>query len=238
LTQSTTGEAIVDRIFRREVSKAVRSSTILYIINAIGFLVIGRASIFFFPSSSLGQAESVLDAYVGAIAVYAVLVYFLTRSRSRVDLGVHFYVLGLLGLAGGGLLFIFGSIGFLSAGYWSRQFRGTNGMKCVRDNGDVVAFGQESLVCTKCSRLVKIGLDLPRRWIYGGIGLVVAGIILYFSTLIVPTVASLIYAPLNIPFVFVFDGALLSFEPLYVQRMFFGGGYVRLPPGASEPGPS
>jgi hypothetical protein len=238
LIQSTIGEAIVERILRREVSKAVRGSTILYIINAIGFLLIGRVSIFFLSFSILGQAELVLEGYVGAIALYAVVVYFLTRMRSRAGRGVHFYLLGLLGLTGGGLLFIFGSIGFLSAGYWSRQFRGTSGMKCVKDNGNVVAFGQESLACTKCSRLVRIGFDLPRRWVYGGIGLLLAGIILYFSTLVVPTLASLISTPLNIPLILVFDGALLIFEPLYVQKMVFGGGYVRLPPGANEPEPS
>src|SRR5207247_10687325 len=66
---------------------------------------------------------------------------------------------------------------------------------------------------------------------------VLAGISLYFSASAVPMIASLAYVILNVPLVLVFDGAMLLFVPLYVQRTFFGGGYVRLPPEASEPRP-
>jgi hypothetical protein len=230
LSQSDTGEAVFDRILRNELSKATRSSALLYVVNAMGYLVVGRALLFFFPSSISSPEETVLDAYVGAIAAYAVIIYLVTRSQKRVGLAAHFYSLGILGLTGVGVLFAFGSIGFLSGGYWLGQSRRAGDMKCIRDNGHVAVFGQDSLVCTRCSRLVKIGLDLPRRWFYTGIGLVLIGLVLYFFASAMPSFSNLLYAVLNIPFVLVLDGMILVLEPLYVQRVIFGGGYVRLPP--------
>ena len=238
MSESNSDKALFDRIFGKELSKAVRRSTLLYLVNAVGYFLIGRALIFFFPSSLSGLEETVLVAYFSTIASYAVIIYFATRSRHYSGLGVHLNILGFLGLSGGGAFFAFGSIGFLSAAYWLGQSHRIGGMRCVRDNGHVVAFGQDSFVCTSCSRLVKIGLDLPRRWIYTGIGFVLAGISLYFLASAVPMIASLAYVILNVPLVLVFDGAMLLFVPLYVQRTFFGGGYVRLPPEASEPRPA
>src|SRR5207247_7713716 len=99
---------------------------------------------------------TVLEAYFRAISAYAFIIYFVTRARQHGGLRVHLNALGLLGLTGGGVFFAFGSIGFLSAAYWLRQSHRNGGMRCVRDNGHVVAFGQDSFVCTSCSRLVRL----------------------------------------------------------------------------------
>ena len=237
LSRSGSDADLVDRIFRKELSKALRSASILYLVNAAGIFLIGRGLLFFFPSSPLGGVETFLDVYVAAIAIYGVIVYFVSRSRRGSGMRVHSYVLGILGLTGGGVFFAIGAIGFLSAGYWLGQFQGSNGMKCVRDGGEVAAFGQESLVCTKCSKLVKIGLDLPRRWTYTGIGLMITGIALYFTASIVPAFASPSYAYLNVPLILIFDGVILAVEPLYFRRTLLGSGYVRMPPQPSPPGP-
>jgi len=103
-------------------------------------------------------------------------------------------------------------------------------MKCTLENGDIVAFGDQRLVCTTCSKLVKIGRDLPRSWTYAGVGLVIAGASTYFLDLIVPTLSSLLYTGVNTPLLLVLDGVVLLFDLLLSQMGLSGGGYVRLPP--------
>jgi len=107
-------------------------------------------------------------------------------------------------------------------------------MKCTRENGDIVAFGDQRLVCTTCSKLVKIGRDLPRSWTYAGVGLIVAGASAYFLDLIIPTLSSLLYTGVNIPLLLVLDGVVLLFELFFSQMGLSGGGYVRLPPEATR----
>ena len=236
--QSSPDAELVDRIFRRELSKALRSASILYLVNAAGIFLIGSGLRFFFPFWPVGQSETFLEVFFAAVAIYGVIAYFLSRSRRGAGLRAHAYVLGILGLTGGGIFFALGAIGFLSAGYWLGQFQGSSGMKCVRDGGEVVAFGQESLVCRRCSKLVKIGLDLPRRLTFTGLGLINTGVALFLLASIMPVFAGLFYASVNVPLVLILDGVFLSLEPLYLQRTLFGGGYVRLPPDPSSPGPA
>ena len=182
---------------------------------------------FSYPS---GEIQTVLGALIVASSLYAVVIYLVTRSRQSSGLAVNFYLLGLLGLAVGGFLAVWGAAGFLSAGYWTRQYLASRRMKCTRENGDVVAFGDQRLVCTTCSKLVKIGRDLPRIWTYAGVGLIVAGASTYFLDLIVPTLSSLLYAGVNIPLLLVLDGVVLLFDLFFSQMGLSGGGYVRLPP--------
>src|SRR5205809_4901454 len=100
LSESDFDKALFDRILRKELSKAVRSSTLLYFVNAVGFFLIRGALIFFLPSSLSGLEETVLEAYFGAIAAYAVIIYFVTRARQHGGLRVHLNAVGLLGLTG------------------------------------------------------------------------------------------------------------------------------------------
>ncbi len=229
LSQSNPDE-LLDRIFRKELLSAVRGSAILYIISALGYFLIRGASTFFLPFSyPRGDIQTVLGALIVASSVYAVVIYLVTRSRQSSGLVVNFYLLGLLGLAEGGFLAVWGAACFLSAGYWTRQHRGSRRMKCTLENGDIVAFGDQRLVCTTCSKLVKIGRDLPRSWTYAGVGLVIAGASTYFLDLIVPTLSSLLYTGVNTPLLLVLDGVVLLFDLLLSQMGLSGGGYVRLP---------
>ena len=190
---------------------------------------------FFLPFSyPRGEIQTVLGAVIVASSVYAVVIYLVTRSRQSSGLDVNFYLLDLLGLAVGGFLAVWGAAGFPSAGYWTRQYPGSRRMKCTRENGDVVAFGDQRLVCTTWSRLVKIGRDLSRRWTYAGVGLIVAGASAYFLDLIVPTLSSLLYTGVNIPVLLVLDGVVLLFELFFSHMGLSGGGYVRLPPEATR----
>lgn len=217
-------------MFSRELLKAVRSATLLYNANFAVSVVLVRVLTLFIPYPVSGTVLSVLEVYSGAIAAYASIVYLVTRSRKSSRLGSHFYFLGLLGLAGSGVLCILGSVGFLSSGYWTRELGRTDGMRCARDRGQVVAFGEQSLVCKQCSRLVKIGLDLPRSWSYVGLVLLAAGIIAYALSAAFPSFALVVSSSLNVPFILGFDGVALLILPSYVQRTLLGGGYVRLPP--------
>ncbi len=236
MSQSSSGEAL-DRIVQRDVSKVARNSTILYVLNAIAVIVGARViSALFRGFSYPGQFETFADGLVSIIALYAIVVFFWTRSRLSRGAGIHFYVLGILGLIGGALLFAFGGVQFLGAGYWVRQFKGAGTPKCARDGGSVVAYGEESLVCIRCSRLVRIQFDIPRKWTYAGVVILLAGIAWLSLVSVVPGVASLT-GPVSLGNVLLIDG--ISFlGTWFAQLSYLGGGNVRLPPGVGEAGMS
>lgn len=236
LSQSSSREAL-DRIVQRDISKVARNSTILYVLNAIAVIIGARViSAIFRGFSYPGQFETVADGLVTIIALYAVIVFFWTRSRLSRGMGIHFYILGVLGLTGGALLFAWGAVQFLSGGYWVRQFKGERGPRCARDGGSVVMYGEDSLVCTRCSRLVRIMYDLPRKWTYAGLGMLLAGIAWLSLVSVAPDAASLT-GPVNLGNVLLIDG--ISFLGIwFAQFTTLGGGNVRLPPGIGEAGTS
>jgi hypothetical protein len=146
-------EDLVSQIVKRDVSKAGRSSTILYLVNAvIVILGSGILSAIFAPYFSIGFLEHLLWLLVTGTAVYAIIVYIRTRSRQSKNLGVHFYILGVLGLCTGTL--------FAS---W----------------GEIAVYGTDKLVNLKTSRLVRIGYSIPRKWRNAGIGWLLGGVVLY-----------------------------------------------------------
>lgn len=236
MSQSASGEAL-DRIVQREVSKVARNSTVLYVLNAIAVIVGARViSAIFRGFSYPGQFETFVDGLLSIIALYAVVVFFWTRSRLSRGIGIHFYALGVLGLIGGALLFAFGGVQFLGTGYWVRQFKGEGTPKCARDGGSVVVYGEDSLVCIRCSKLVRIQFDLPRKWTYAGLVMVLAGIAWLFLVSVAPGVASLT-SPVSVGYVLLIDG--ISFLGTWLaQFTYLGGGNVRLPPGVGEAGTS
>ncbi len=232
MSQSSTGEEAFGRIVRSEVSRVVRGSALQYLANAILLVVFGSVWLYLPSYSPPSLAVNVLSTYQWVVALYAIVVYWWTRSQQNNGLSIHFYLLGLMGLTSSGLFFAFGAVGFLRAGFYRRQFQQGQRPRCVRDGGSIAIFGDKSLVCTTCSRLMKIGYELPRRWNYMGVILLLAGIALYSLATISPTIAGAAYLPLNIPVLLLLDGiALLS--PLYFQRMYLPG-RVRLPPDTVE----
>ncbi len=226
------GENALGRIVRRDVSKAARSSAILYLVSAVLTIVGTRVLSLVWGSSFQGLSESVLDIFVGAVAGYAGLVSLRTRSRPAGSIGFHMYALGLLGLSSGAIFNAFGGVGFLSIGYWMRQFHKNVGMRCGRDGGEIVVLGEDSLVCTKCSRLVRIGYNIPRKWSYAGLALLPGGIALYGLTFFAP-VASVLTYPVNVAGLALLDGVVFL-TTIILQRAYFEG-YVRLPLGHGGP---
>ena len=233
MSHSSSGkpEDALDRIVRRDASKAARSSAILYLVSAVLTILGTRVLILVYGSSFQGLSELIPDIYFGAVAGYAALVYLRTRSPPARSLGLHMYALGLLGLSSGMIFFAFGAIASLSAGYWLQQFHKSVGMRCGRDGGDVVVFGKDSLACTKCSRLIKIGYDIPNKWSYAGLALLPGGITMYGLTFFVPGASILTY-PVNVAGLALLDG-FAFLVTVFLQRTYLGG-YVRLPPGHAD----
>ena len=227
----SSGEDVLGRIIRRDVAKAARDAAILYIVNTgivilfdLTIFLVGTPFLFFFR---LTGYEFVLDSIATAIAVYAVAVFLSTRYRQNALPGVHFFVVGFLGLAVGGLLFSWGGWQFLSTGYWFRQYRKSGVARSPRDNGEIVAYGSESLVNRKTSRFVRIGYDYPRKWVYVGLPAAVIGYVLlsigssfprsFWSTLTT-----------SIGWILVIDG--VSFVGMMFTQNAYLGGFARLPP--------
>lgn len=230
MSQTVGPEELLGQIVRRDVARVVRSSTILYLVNAVIIILAGRLLSSVFTSYySDGFLRTLLDFNAAAIAAYAIIVYIWSRSRQSRNLTIHVYILGLLGLAVGTLLFAWGAVQYLSAGYWLRQYY-SGSCKSGVDGGDVAVYGTDKLVNIKSSRLVRIGFDIPRRWTYVGMGLLLAALVSY-------AVASLLVQVrfYNISFALLIDG--IAFLATWYAEKTYGGGRIRLPestPGSSH----
>lgn len=231
------GDALA-RIVSRDVAKAARGAAVLFIVNTIivvlfdlAFSLLGSPFLYFFTVSGYAW---VLDGIAVGFSVYAIIVFLWARHNQGAGLGLHFYTLGLLGLGVGSLLFSWGAVQFLSAGYWLRQYHKTGVARSARDGGEVVVYGGDSLVNQKTSRPVRIGWDLPKGWVNAGLVGLVIGIVLYYSR----SLLQVSFGPIStsiIGWILFIDG--ISFvTSLFAQNMGLKG-YVRLPPSpGSQPG--
>ncbi len=218
-----------DVIFK-QASPIAKNGFLLYLAQAV-LLIIGTGVLtVLFPSVGGGLWTLALEAYAVLIALYAGAVYLRSRSRFSPGMGNHCYALAILGFGLSGILDSWGGYRFLSLGYWLRQAGKDSAPVCGRDSGEVVVFGPESLACPKCSRVVRVGYDVPRGWVRVGLVALVAGVLLY----------ALGYSPAFNLFYVRYAGNALLFDglafllPLYMQRVYFGG-YVRLPPTNPPP---
>ena len=228
MSRTVAPEDLLGQIVRRDVVRVVRSSTILYLVNAGIVILAGRVLSSIFTSYySDGFLGTLFDFYAAAIAVYAVIVYIWSRSRQSRNLASHVYILGVLGLTLGTLLFAWGAVQYLSAGYWLRQYF-SGRCKSGVDEGEVAVYGTDKLVNTKSSRLVRIGFDIPRRWRYAGMGLLLAALVSY-------TVASLLVQVrfyYNISQALLIDG--IAFLATWYAEKTYAGGRIRLPESTPE----
>jgi hypothetical protein len=224
LSQTVPSEDLLGQIVKREVAKAGRSSTILYLLNAMIVILGGRIlSTIFAPYSSIGFLEYLLWLFVTGIAVYAIIVYVRARSRQSKSLGVHLYILGVLGLCTGTLLSSWGAVEYLSAGYWLRQYYSSGNPKEGADREEVAVYGTDKLVNLKTSKLIRIGYSVPRKWRYAGIVLLLAGVTSYA---LAPFLAlTLLY---GIAQLLLIDG-IVFVSTWYAEKIY--SGRVRLPEG-------
>ncbi len=201
----------------------------LYLVNAILAPVAGFFLVFVFSPifriSPDPVLEIFLEAYAVSITVYAGLVFFRMRSRPSPGLGTHCLVLGVLGFGAGTILFGYAAVGFVSVGHWLRQLR-MAGPRCNRDGSVLVVYGEGSLACRTCSRVIKVGFDLPTRWRNTGFLVFVVGVLLYVLTQIFPVVlfAGILRYVTNALFV---NG--LGFLIFLINPQTMGAGRVRLP---------
>src|SRR5256712_7845117 len=233
MAMSSSGEDVLGRIISRDVAKAAREVAILYTVNTaivilfgLAILLVGTPFLFFFRLSGY---ELIIDSIATAIAICALATFLWARYRQDASRGVHFYVAGVLGLAGGGLFFSWGAWQFLSVGYWLRQYENSGVARSPRDGGEIVAYGSESLVNKKTSRLVRIGFDYPKKWVYAGVPASVVGYVLLslgnsFRGSFWFTITT------SVGWILFIDG--VSFVAMMFNKRAYLGGFVRLPPDA------
>ena len=230
---SGSGGDALSQIIRRDVAKAARGSALLYIVGTIiavlfdlTIFLVGSPFFFFFTVSGYSWLA---DGIAGCFSLYAIVTFLLARHRQSSGLGLHFYALGLLGLAGGSLLFSWGGVQFLSAGYWLRQYHKTGIARSARDGGEVVVYGNDSLVNLKSSKPVRIGWDLPRSWINAGLVALVIGAVLFYSRSLTQVSIGPV-STTSIGLILFIDG--ISFVSTLFAQSRSMKGYVRLPPQA------
>ncbi len=229
---SNAGEDVLGRIIKRDVAKTARGAALLYIVNTIIVILFDLALFlvgtpFFLFFFRLTGYEFILDGIATGIAVYAIVAFLWARHRQGAGLGVHFYVLGLLGLSVGAFLFAWGGVQLLSAGYWLRQYHKSGIAISGRDGGEVAVYGSDSLVSQKSSKLVRIGYDLPSSWVKAGMVALVVGIVLFYSRGLVQASFGIISTS-SIGWLLFIDG--LSFVGTIFAQSMYMKGYVRLPP--------
>src|SRR6266571_7414595 len=235
MAMSSSAEDVLGRIISRDVARATREAAILYTLNTaivilfdFAIFLVGTPFLFFFRLSGY---ELIIDSIATAIAVYALATFLWAHYRQNASRGVHFYIAGFLGLSAGGLLFSWGAWEFLSVGYWLRQYQKSGVARSPRDGGEIVAYGSESLVNRKTSRLVRIGYDYPKKWVYAGVPAAAVGYVLVslsnsFRGSFWFTITT------SIGWILFIDG--VSFVAMMVNQRAYLGGLVRLAPGAGS----
>lgn len=228
--QQTSPDPVRDLV-GREALKVVRKSFLLFLVAAaLSVVVVGALSFVFGGASYPWTGYEEILGFI--IAFYTLIVYLSFKLKNSRGLGIHFYILGVLGLSQGGFLFSWGGESLLSAGYWQRQASSGQGCKCWRDNGDLVVVGGETLACLKCSRRIRIGYDIPKIWNRIGLAAIVVGIALIALYSLLPGIpGGLLITFLG--YLLLFDGLVLGFFPFSTQQSL--GGYVRIPVDQSEP---
>jgi hypothetical protein len=170
--------------------------------------------------------QVLFEAYAATITVYAGLVFYRMRSHPSPKLGTHCLAIGVLGFGAGTVLFGYASVRFLSVGHWLRQLR-TDGPRCNLDNNALVVFGDGNLACRTCSRIVRVGIDVPRRWRKIGFSVFAIGVL--FSAVlaeIFPNTLSVGIPGYIASLIFV-NG--LAFVISSVNPQTMGDGRVRMP---------
>jgi hypothetical protein len=233
-----TGEQVspdpVLELVRREIRNTVRKSFLTYIAGAVlAVVAVGALGLLFGGSGYPWTGFQEIIAFV--VAISAAAVYLLARLKSSKGMGTAFYVLGVLGLGMGGVIFGWGGYSLLSAGYYERQATKNQGCKCWKDGGDIVVVGGESLACLKCSRRIRIGFDVPKLWNRLGLVALAMGIFLQAVYNILPGIPGALFIS-YLGYLLLFDGMILGILPFSYQQSI--GGYVRLPPDPAEPAKS
>lgn len=233
----SSGDAL-GRIIRRDVAKTARGSAVLYIVNTIivilfdlVIVLVGSPFLFFF---TVGGFNWIVDGIAVTVSLYAVAVFLWARHKQGPRLGLHFYMLGLLGLSIGALFFSWGAVQFLSAGYWLRQYHKTGVARSARDGGEVVVYGNNSLVNVKSSKLVRIGWDIPKPWIIAGLlALAVGAVLTNLGSLVQVSIGPV--STRNIGWILFIDG--IGFMGTLLGQGAGLKGYVRLPPSQGTTNP-
>lgn len=235
--QDTSEQASPDPVVElvgKEVLETVRKSFLIYLAAAILSVVVIGAFRFVFGGA--GYPWTGYEEILGFIIAFDTLVvYIWSKLKNSRGLGVHFYILGILGLSQGGFFFSWGGESLLSAGYWQRQASKGQGCKCWRDNGDLVVVGGETLACLKCSRRIRIGYDIPKIWNRIGLGAIVTGIALIALYSLLPGIPGALLV-IFLGYLLLFDGLVLGFFPFSYQQSL--GGYVRIPTDPSDNAPN
>ena len=194
----------------------------------LAIFLVGSPFLFFFRVSGFSWIG---DGIAASLSLYAMVAFLWARHRQSSALGVHFYILGLLGLSIGAIFFAWGALQFLSAGYWLRQYHKTGVARSARDGGEVLVYGNDSLVNVKSSKLVRIGWDLPRSWTIAGLVALAIGAALYNSGNLVQVSISPV-STARIGWILFIDG--LSFITILFAQSTGLKGNVRLQPSEDQ----
>jgi hypothetical protein len=235
----------IEQIISRDAAKIFRSALSGDIVNTV--LVFATSLVlvvlpFGVPWNSLW----IFQTAGLATTIYTGLTYWRFKVSPSTKFTVHCSVLAVLGFSlapapaifFAGLLFGFAGYQMASAGYWMRQVRKNQPVRCPRDRGELAAFGDASLVCTKCSRLLKIGYDVPVLWRNIGFAALIIGVILrILSALVSRPIAEILIIPAGL---LLANGIVIALAQLNSYGAFRGS--IRLPPNVptspESPAPS
>lgn len=231
-------ESPVERLILRDSTEIFRRAFSGYALNTIlAFATSGFVAII--PFIIIPQSFLTPFQLTGVVAtLYSGIVYWRFRKNPSTGFAVYCYILAVLGfllaltpaILFGGLLFSFGGYEMASIGYYLRRVRKQLPLECGRDGGELVVFGNESLVCPKCSRLLSVGFDIPVIWRNTALAaLAIAAALRIITVLVSVPIPGILIIPLGLLLV---NGFVVALSQI-VARIAFQG-KIRLPPNESS----
>ena len=216
----------VSQILLREIPRIARNAFTYYLGNLLVLLLVTNAVTILFGTTSF-PITGFFEIFGLIITIYAGIVWGWTKSKPSKSLSNQYYVLAVLGIVQAGVLYSAAAYQLASAGYWTRQAWSEQACKCTYDNGEVVSVADKSLACSKCSRRLKVSVDIPMCWTRAGNIAIILGVALYAITAVIPGLYGTRWLT-YLTWLLLING--LVFSALKFTSQMQSGRFVHLPP--------
>ena len=219
----------VSSVILKSVPRIARTAFLYYLGNVLLLLLVTSAVTIIFGSTAFPFPDF-FETYGFILAIYAGAVWAWARFKHSKSLSTHFNILAFLGIVQASVLVSAGAYQLVSGGYWLKQAWSRQACRCTFDSGEVVSVEGRFLACSRCSRKLTVGFDLPGVWTRMGNVELALGIALYVITNLVLGLYGIVWLT-YLTWLLLTNG--IVFSALRFTSQMQQGRFVHLPPNTA-----